>query len=77
MAPPSLTSALDEGEWSASRPGRFTPGEKVHSTHCIGGWVGLKRLSGRCGIEKNLLLLPGIEPQPVAIPNEQSRLLIR
>jgi hypothetical protein len=30
------TSALDGGEWSASRPGRaFTPG-----THCTGGWVG-------------------------------------
>jgi hypothetical protein len=23
-----LTSALAGGEWSASRPGRFTPGEK-------------------------------------------------
>jgi hypothetical protein len=30
-----LTSALVGGEWSASRPGRFTPG-----THWIGGWVG-------------------------------------
>jgi len=27
-----LTSALDVGEWSASRPGHFTPG-----THWIGG----------------------------------------
>jgi hypothetical protein len=24
VAPPFMTSALDEGEWSASRPGRFT-----------------------------------------------------
>jgi hypothetical protein len=24
-----LTSALDGGEWSASRPGGFTPGEKA------------------------------------------------
>jgi hypothetical protein len=24
----SLISALDEGEWSASRPGRFTPGKE-------------------------------------------------
>jgi hypothetical protein len=32
------TSALDGGEWSASRPGRaFTPG-----TQCTGGWVGLR-----------------------------------
>jgi hypothetical protein len=27
------------GEWSASRPGRFTPGEKVPGTHWIGGCV--------------------------------------
>jgi hypothetical protein len=25
ISPPFLTSALDGGEWSASRPGRFTP----------------------------------------------------
>jgi hypothetical protein len=30
-----FTSALDGGEWSASYPGRFTPG-----THGIGGWLG-------------------------------------
>jgi hypothetical protein len=36
----SLTSALDGAEWSASRPGRFTPRERVPSTHWIGGWVG-------------------------------------
>jgi hypothetical protein len=27
-APPFLTRALDEGEWSASRPSRFTPGKE-------------------------------------------------
>jgi hypothetical protein len=36
----SLTSALDGGEWSASRPGRFTPKERASGTHGIGGWVG-------------------------------------
>jgi hypothetical protein len=36
----SLTSALDGGEWSASRAGRFTPGERAPGTHWIGGWVG-------------------------------------
>jgi hypothetical protein len=36
----SLTSALDGGEWSASRPGRFTPTERKPCTHWIGGWVG-------------------------------------
>jgi hypothetical protein len=29
-----LTSALAGGDWSASRPGLFTP-----DTHWIGGWV--------------------------------------
>jgi hypothetical protein len=32
---PFLTSTLDGGDWSASRPGRLATG-----THWIGGWVG-------------------------------------
>jgi len=36
----SLTSALDGGEWSASRPGRFTTRERAPCIHWIGGWVG-------------------------------------
>jgi hypothetical protein len=36
----SLTAALDGGEWSASRPGRFTPRGRSPGTHWIGGWVG-------------------------------------
>jgi hypothetical protein len=36
----SLTSALDGGEWSASRPGRFTTREIAPGTHWIGIWVG-------------------------------------
>jgi hypothetical protein len=35
-----LTSALVGGEWSASRPGRYTLGEKAPSTRWIGGGVG-------------------------------------
>jgi hypothetical protein len=35
-----LTSALDGGEWSDSRPGRFTSKERDPGTHWIGGWVG-------------------------------------
>jgi len=35
-----LTSALDGGEWSASRSGSFTPKESAPGTHWIGGWVG-------------------------------------
>jgi hypothetical protein len=34
-----LTSALAGGEWSASRSGRFTPGERAPDTHRIGVWV--------------------------------------
>jgi len=33
----SLTSAVDGGEWSASRPGRFTPRERASSSYWIGG----------------------------------------
>jgi hypothetical protein len=36
----SLTSALDGGEWSASRPGRFSPRERAPGTHWIGGCAG-------------------------------------
>jgi hypothetical protein len=36
----SLTSALGGGEWSASRPGRFTPRKTAPGTHWTGGWVG-------------------------------------
>jgi hypothetical protein len=36
----SLTSTLDGGEWSVSRPDRFTPKERAPGTNWIGGWVG-------------------------------------
>jgi hypothetical protein len=32
-----LTSVLAGREWSASRPGRFPPGERAPGTHQIGG----------------------------------------
>jgi hypothetical protein len=38
--PPFLTSALDGGEWSASRRGGFISVERVPGNHWIGGWVG-------------------------------------
>jgi hypothetical protein len=43
IAPPFLTSALDGGEWSASRSGRFITRERpppLSGTHWIGGRVG-------------------------------------
>jgi hypothetical protein len=36
------TLALDGGEWSALRPGRFTPRERAPGTHWTEGWVGPK-----------------------------------
>jgi len=35
-----LTSALDGGEWSVSRPGHFNPRERASGTLWLGGWVG-------------------------------------
>jgi hypothetical protein len=40
IAPPFLTSALYGGEWSASRPYRFTSEETAFATCWIEGWVG-------------------------------------
>jgi hypothetical protein len=35
-----LILVLVGGEWSASRPGRYTPKERAPGTHWVGGWVG-------------------------------------
>jgi len=43
-----LTSALEEGKGSASRPGGTLP-RKRPGTHCTGGWVGLRAVLDRCG----------------------------
>jgi hypothetical protein len=42
IAPHVLVSALDEDEWSASRPNRFIPRERVPRTHWIGSWVDIR-----------------------------------
>jgi hypothetical protein len=44
------------GEWSASRPCRFTPGERAPGTHWIGGWVGPR--AGLDDVEGRLELRP-------------------
>jgi hypothetical protein len=56
----SLTTALDGGEWSASRPGCFTPREKppLLTVRRLGG---PQNRSGRSGEEKNSQPPPGIE----------------
>jgi hypothetical protein len=43
-----LTSALEGGVWSASRPGRLYPRERP-VTHCTGGCVGPEVGLDRCG----------------------------
>jgi len=53
----SSISALDGGEWSASRPSLFTP--LVSVGYEAGGPQGR---SGRGGEEKNFQILPGLEP---------------
>jgi hypothetical protein len=59
-----LNSVSAGGEWSASRPGRFTPGEGAHGTHWIGGWV-----DPRAGLDeeenRKFLALPGLELPPL------------
>jgi hypothetical protein len=55
------------GEWSASRPSRFTLEERAPGTHRIGGWV-----SPRTGLDdvekKKFLTLPGAELRPLSHP---------
>jgi hypothetical protein len=63
-----MTSALDGGEWSASRSGRALPPGKDPFTHCTGGWV-----DPRAGLDtevrrKILLPLPGIEHRSPSRP---------
>jgi hypothetical protein len=62
-----LTLALDGGEWSASRPSRFTPGERAPGSYRIGGCVSQR--AGLDDVEKRkLLTLPGLELQPLDRP---------
>jgi hypothetical protein len=62
-----LTSALVGGEWSVSRPGRFTSGERVPGTHRMGGWVGPR--ADQDDMEKRkFLTLPGLELRPLCCP---------
>jgi hypothetical protein len=56
MAPPFLISALG-GEWSASRPGRFTPSKRAPRYTLDWRLGGLQSRSGRCGVKKNVLSL--------------------
>jgi hypothetical protein len=62
-----LTSALVGGEWSASGPDCFTPGERASDTHWVRGWVGPN--AGLDAVEKRkFLTLPGLELRPLGRP---------
>jgi hypothetical protein len=62
-----LTLALVGGEWSDSRHGLLTPGEKAPGTHRIGGWVDPR--AGLDDMEKwKFLTLPGLELRPLGSP---------
>jgi hypothetical protein len=55
-----LTSVLVGSEWSASRPGRFTPRERAPSNQWIGDWMGPR--TGLDDVEKRKILpLQGLE----------------
>jgi hypothetical protein len=54
-------------EWSASRPCRFTPGERAPGAHWIGGWVG-PRASLHDVEKRKFLTLPGLELRPLGRP---------
>jgi hypothetical protein len=55
-----LTSALVRDEWSASRPCRFTPGERTSGAQWIRDWMDPR--AGLDDVEKRkYLILPGLE----------------
>jgi hypothetical protein len=49
-----LTLVQFGGEWSASRPGRFTTEERATIAHCLGRWVGELE-------KRKFLTFPGLE----------------
>jgi hypothetical protein len=64
-----LTSALDGGEWSASRPGStLPPGKGPSGTRCTGGWEGPRACLDTEVTGKILSPLPGIEPRSPGRP---------
>jgi hypothetical protein len=62
-----LTSAPVGDEWSASRLGHFTPGERASGSHWIGGRVDC-RASLDDTEKRKFLTLPGIELRTLGCP---------
>jgi hypothetical protein len=58
----SLTSAVDGGEWSASRSGNFTPRERAPGTLWIGDWVGPRAVLD--AVVKRKIPIPRRESNP-------------
>jgi len=61
MAPRILDFGTRWGEWSASRPSRFSPRQRASGTHWIGD-CGPQNRSGRGCEERSPRPLPGHEP---------------
>jgi hypothetical protein len=63
-----LTLALVGGEWWASCTDHFTPGERVPSTHWIGGWMDPRASLDDVGKRKFLTPLR-LELRPLSYPS--------
>jgi hypothetical protein len=72
-----FASAIVGGDWSASRPGRFTPGERTPGTHWIGVWVDPR--AGLDVVEKRIFLtITGLDLRPLGRPaSSQSQYRLR
>ena len=57
----SLTSALDEGGWSTSRPGLFTPGKETRYQL----YMRMSESQGCYGLVRQISSLPCFDPQVV------------
>jgi hypothetical protein len=70
-----LTSALVGGEWSASRPGCFTPEQRAPAVHWIEGWVGAETSLDDIARRK-ILPLRGLELRPLGRPARSQSLYL-
>jgi hypothetical protein len=61
-----VISALVGGEWSSSRPGRFTRGERALGTHWIGGWANPRACLDDVQ-KRNFWTIPGLEIRPSVV----------
>jgi hypothetical protein len=66
IVPLFLTLTL-EGEWSASRPYRFTPGETAAGTYFIRDWVGPR--AGLGPVERRKSHHPAGNRIPIPLPS--------